>query len=109
MNGTAKGQTERWRKEERGNDAPGSINHDGHADVSTEDHPGRLRHPSIKRSKIRDVPVRTSELLLFSIFSGRLSSSSLADVLDADPQMNGPPLTQTDRPPQTTFFSIHRS
>lgn len=98
INGTAKGQIKRWRKEEGGNRVPGSINHDGYADVACKDHPGRPRHPSIKRSKIRDLPVRTSELLFFSIISGRLSSSSSADVLDAVPQMKRPSQTQTGRP-----------
>ena len=47
INGTAKGQTKMWRKEERGNHVPGSINHDGYADANTKDHPnGQVAPPS---------------------------------------------------------------
>lgn len=63
-------------RDRRGNHVSGPIKHDGRADISTKEHRRRPRDPSIKRSKIRDLTVRSSELLFFSIVSCRLASSS---------------------------------
>lgn len=93
-------------EDDRGNQVSGAINHDGRADVSTKERPGRPRDPSIKRSTIRDLTVRTSELLFSSIISRRLSSSSSADVLDAVPKTKQPARTQTGLL-KDIFTSIH--
>lgn len=96
INGTAKGQTKRWRKEEGGNRVPGSINHDGYADVATKiTRDGHVTPPS--KGQKSEICLSGSPAI-FSIISGRLSSSSSADVLDAVPQMKRPSQTQTGRP-----------
>lgn len=63
-------------RDRRGNHVSGAIKPDGRADVGTKEQCRRSCDPSIRRSKSRDLTVRSSELLFFSIISCRLSSSS---------------------------------
>lgn len=98
----------------------GTIKRDGRADISTKEHRRRPRDPSIKGSKIRDLTVRSSELLFFLnrllpsvlvLLSRRPGRRSSDETTGSDP--NGPSWRFFSTPihhkgtSNSLFFQLH--